>query len=121
VDSAFDSHSGYLVGAIRAACRAVLEFADDNRLLQAVVSASHGNDNELLPLLTTQSHTLIETAKNVVRRRLSAFTLPRSGREVDAATDMLVRTVLSHVMQPSATPEATADGIALVIARLLVP
>ena len=49
VDRAFDAHPDDLVAAIRGACRGVLELAQDNRLLKAVVSATHGADTELLP------------------------------------------------------------------------
>jgi hypothetical protein len=72
-----------------------------------------------VPLLTNQSYTLIETAKEVLRNRLAAFTQPLSKRELDAATDVLVRTVLGHVMRPSAAPGQTRDAIALVAERLL--
>ena len=56
-----------LVAAIRGACRGVLEAAQDNLLLKAVVSATHGADTELLPLLTTHAEPLLATAKDVVR------------------------------------------------------
>ena len=38
---------------------------------------------------------------------------------LDAVIDMVVRLVLSHVMQPSADPAATADDIAWVAERVL--
>ena len=38
---------------------------------------------------------------------------------LDAAIDMVVRVVLSHVMQPSGTPAETAADIAWVAARVL--
>ena len=45
---------------------------------------------------------LLETAKAVVAARLAAYDLAVHGRSRDAAVDMIVRTVLGHVMQPSA-------------------
>ncbi len=53
VNEAFDAHPDDLVGAIRASAQRVLEHATGNDLLHAVVSATHGADTELLPLLTT--------------------------------------------------------------------
>jgi hypothetical protein len=38
---------------------------------------------------------------------------------LEAAIDMVVRVVLSHVMQPSATPAETADDLAWISARVL--
>jgi hypothetical protein len=97
----------------------VLELAQDNRLLKAVVSATHGADTELLPLLTTHSESLLETAKTVVRTRVSAYDVALPDARLDAAIDLIVRVVLSHVMQPSGTPDATADDIAWLSANVL--
>jgi len=119
VDRAFEANPGDIVAAIRAACRGVLELAQDNRLLKAVVSATHGADTELLPLLTTHAEPLLDTAKDVVRARVAAYDVALPAARLDAAIDLIVRVVLSHVMQPSAGPEATADDIAWLAANLL--
>ena len=119
VTQAFDRHPTDLVEAIRAASEGVLELAQDNRLLHAVVSATHGADTELLPLLTTHAESLLAAAKLVVADRLTPYDIGLDARHLDAAIDMVVRVVLSHVMQPSAAPAATADDIAWVAARVL--
>lgn len=119
VGAAFDAHPDDLVAAVRAASLGVLEHAQDNRLLHAVVSATHGADTELLPLLTTHSASLLAGAKAVVAERITAYDVGLAAAELDAGIDMIVRVVLSHVMQPSAGPAATADAIAWVAARVL--
>ncbi|XVV00297.1 TetR family transcriptional regulator [Actinosynnema sp. CA-248983] len=119
VERAFDRHPDDVVEAIRAACKDVLVHARGNPLLHAVVTASHGADNDLLPLLTTRSHALVTTAKEVVGDRLAGYAVALPEPELTATVDLVVRTILSHVMQPDARPQATADGIALVAARLL--
>jgi AcrR family transcriptional regulator len=119
VDRAFDAHPDDLVAAIRAACRGVLEFAQDNRLLKAVVSATHGADTELLPLLTTHAEPLLGTAKEVVRGRVAAYDVALPPERLDAAIDLIVRVVLSHVMQPSGSPQQAADDIAWLSAHVL--
>lgn len=119
VDAAFRSHPADLPGAVRAACRDILLRAADSPLIHAVVSTSHGARHDLLPLLTTQSATLIDTAKIVVRTRVAPMARPLDDRELAAATDILVRTILSHVMQPSAAPEETADDMAWLAGQLL--
>lgn len=119
VTAAFDEHPTDLVGAIRAASGGVLELAQDNLLLHAVVSATHGADTELLPLLTTHAESLLAAAKLVVAERLAPYSLGLEGRRLDAAIDVVVRVVLSHVMQPSGTPAETADDIAWIAARVL--
>ncbi len=89
-----------------AAAGGVLELAQDNRLLHAVVSATHGADTELLPLLTTHAESLLAAAKLVVAERVRAVRRRRwTPTRLEAAIDMVVRVVLSHVMQPSGTPD----------------
>jgi AcrR family transcriptional regulator len=119
VTVAFDDHPEDLVAAIRAAATSVLELAQDNQLLHAVVSATHGADTELLPLLTTHAESLLTAAKLVIAERLSPYGITIGAERLEAAIDMVVRVVLSHVMQPSATPAATADDIAWIAGRVL--
>ncbi|WP_082748144.1 TetR/AcrR family transcriptional regulator [Nocardioides jensenii] len=121
VNRAFDHHPTDLVAAIRGASRAVLEFAEDNPLLHAVVSATHGADTELLPLLTTHSQSLLGVAKLVVHERVAPFEVVIEPDRLDAAIDMVVRVVLSHVMQPSASPAETADDVSWIAERVLRP
>lgn len=119
VDGAFHSHPDDLVAAVRTACRDVLVRSAESPLIHAIVSTSHGARHELLPLLTTQSATLIDTAKTVLANRISPMTRPLADRELTTATDVLVRTILSHVMQPSASPDETANDMAWLTQQLL--
>jgi AcrR family transcriptional regulator len=115
----FDENPTDLVQAIRDSARRVLKYATDNALLHAVVSATHGADTELLPLLTTHAESLLVGAKMVVGERLAGYDIDLAPDRLDASIDMVVRLVLSHVMQPSADPASTADDIAWVAERVL--
>lgn len=119
VRGAFDRHPADLVEAIHDAVRGVLELADGNTLLRAIASATHGADTELLPLLTTQADTLLTEAKTMLAHRVAPYRLSLTSEQLDAMIDLVVRTVLSHVMQPSGTPASTADAIAWLAARVL--
>ena len=119
VNLAFDAHPHDLVAAIRTASRDVLVLAEGNPLLHAVVSATHGADTELLPLLTTHAESLLAAAKLVIAERIEPYAIGLDEEHLEAAIDMVVRVVLSHVMQPSATPDRTADAIAWIAARVL--
>jgi AcrR family transcriptional regulator len=121
VTVAFDHHPTDLVAAIEEASRSVLEASQDNPLLHAVVSATHGADTELLPLLTTHSESLLATAKAVVADRVAPYDVGLTPTQLDAAIDMVVRVVLSHVMQPTASPERTAADLAWIAGRVLRP
>ncbi len=119
VETAFDQHPDDLVEAIRAAARAVLDFASTNALVQAVVSASYGAATELLPLLTTRNDALLLAATDVVRARVTEYPVALDDRHLDAALDMVVRLVLSHVVHPIGLPPDTADDIAWISSRIL--
>jgi AcrR family transcriptional regulator len=121
VETAFDEHPADLVEAIRAASRGVLELARSNALLQAVVSRSYGAETELLPLLTTRNDALVLSATETVRARVTAYQVEIDDRHLDAAIDMVVRLVLSHVVHPLGDPAATADDIAWISGRTLRP
>jgi AcrR family transcriptional regulator len=121
VDRAFAEQPDDLPAAIEAAARSVLELAQDNRLLHAVVSATHGADTELLPLLTTHAGTLLATAKLVIEERVATYDVALEPERLDAAIDMVVRVVLSHIMQPSAPPAETAADLAWLAGRALRP
>jgi AcrR family transcriptional regulator len=121
VDRAFDDHPDDLVSAIRAAVTAVLVEAEQNALLQAVVSSAYGAETDLLPLLTTDSDALVHTAHEVVAARLATYDVGVGTEHLDAAIDMVVRTVLSHVVHPVGRPTDVAEGIAWLAGRALRP
>jgi AcrR family transcriptional regulator len=121
VDRAFLAHPDDLIAAIRAAVVGVLEFAEGNPLLHAIVSATHGADTELLPLLTTHAGALMVTAKLVIAEHLASYDLDLADSEQEVVIDAIVRIVLSHVMQPSGPAGQTADGIAWIARRVLFP
>jgi AcrR family transcriptional regulator len=119
VDAAFEDHPESLVEAIREAATRVLEMARTNPLLHAVLSASHGAESALLPLLTTQVEPLIEAAHGLVRRHLDTYDHGLDEDRIDPLVDMVIRLVLSHVTAPSTSPRETADNIAWISARVL--
>ena len=119
VDLAFDEQPDDLIEAIRSASRAVLELARRNALLQAVVSASYGAETELLPLLTSRTDALVMAATQTVQARVAAYRIAIDERHLDAAIDMVVRLVLSHVVHPIGEPADTADDIAWISSRTL--
>jgi hypothetical protein len=55
----------------------------------------------------------------VVAGRVEAYDVGLDEEHLAAAIDMVVRVVLSHVMQPSDSPDRTADDLAWIAARVL--
>ena len=119
VEEAFDAEPDDLTRAIERSVRDVLTYARANTLLHAVVSATHGADTELLPLLTTNAGSLLGAAKEVVRARVAPYHPGIDPAHLDPAIDMVVRVVLSHVMQPSGSPEKIGADIAWLAGRVL--
>ncbi|MFD6446084.1 TetR family transcriptional regulator [Promicromonospora sp. NPDC060204] len=119
IAEAFDRHPDDLLPAIRDAVESTLTFAEGNALLRAVVSATHGADTELLPLLTTHSEALLGTVKVVVQDRVDQYEIDLGPERIAAVIDIVVRSALSHVMQPTASPRETAESITWLVACVL--
>lgn len=119
VEDAYDAEPDDLGAAVERSVHDVLVHAHDNPLLHAVVSATHGADTELLPLLTTHAGPLLDGARHVVRTRVAAYDPPLDDAHLEAAIDLVVRVVLSHVMQPSGPPADTAADLARLFRRIL--
>lgn len=119
VSRAFEAHADDLEEAVRAATYNVLVSAQDNRLLHAIVSATHGADTELLPFLTTHSQGLLGSTRELVRERVDSFDHGLDPAELEIVIDTIVRVVLSHVMQPLETPEESAERVAWLLGRVL--
>lgn len=119
VEEAFDAEPGDLTRGIERAVTDVLTYARNNDLLHAVVSATHGADTELLPLLTTNAAGLLGVAKQVISARVAPYEPGIDAGHLEPAIDMVVRVVLSHVMQPSGTPEQTGADIAWLAGQVL--
>ncbi len=119
VDSSFAEHPDDLVAAIEAAAGRVLEMAATDPLLRAILSSSQGADNGLLPLLTTNSEALLGAAGQLIRKHVESYDVALPVHRIDVLIDMVVRLVLSHVVQPTGTPEETAETVAWIAERVL--
>lgn len=119
VEQAFADHPDDLVEAIRAACEGALNRAQSNPLLHAVLTSFQGAESDLLPLLTTHSEVLLGAAGEMIRSQVANYEVTLPPDRLDRLVDLVVRLVLSHVMQPSATPAETADDMAWIASRLL--
>ena len=120
VDAGFDAYPGDLEAAVAEAIARVLGLARINPLLRAIVTATHGAETELVPLLTTRADVIIAVASERVRDRLVDYPGVRRPA-VDVTVDLLVRTVLSHVMQPGAQVDAVPRTLAAAVVILVSP
>lgn len=119
VDAGFDAHPLDLEAGTRDAIQRVIDLAGVNPLLRAIVTATHGAETELVPLLTTRADVVIAVARERVADRLVTYSGVQRD-SVEIVSDILVRTVLSHVMQPASDSSSPAAHLARATTRLLV-
>jgi AcrR family transcriptional regulator len=119
VDSAFTTNPDDVYAAIGAAVTGILEHAQGNELVKAIVSATHGADTELLPLLTSHSETLLETASIVIGEHLAAYDLGLEDWQLEGVVNTIIRVVLSHVMQTNEEPARVAEILVWIARRVL--
>ena len=96
--------------SVHRAGTAVLDLAANNPLLKAVLGAAAGSPSPLLPLLTSQSRPLLDTATARVEAGLLAAHPGVAGPRLADAVDTIVRVVLSHVVQPGRAPDLRRIG-----------
>lgn len=110
-----------IVEGIRSACEGALTMAESNPLLRAVLASIHQRENDLVPLLTTESQGVIDVARatvvGVIHQRHPALEL--TDEQLDIAVDAVVRLVLSHIMRPSVSSAEAADQIAWIASKVL--
>lgn len=119
VDGAFVDNPDDLVAAIEEAARRALEMARTSPLLHAVLSTSQGGESDLLPLLTTHSAPVLSVAGDMIRAHVAHYEIDLPQERVQSLIDLVVRLVISHVMQPAGSPEETAADIGWVASRVL--
>ncbi|MDZ7630345.1 MAG: TetR family transcriptional regulator [Gemmatimonadaceae bacterium] len=118
VEAQFDRHPRDPVAAIAGATSAVLSRAATHPLLRAILSSDAGAQTDLLPLLTTDSGSLLEMSIATVARRLKRYPgIGTRGRAVTA--DAVVRVVLSHLTQPTIDVSRVTADVRWMAARLL--
>lgn len=120
VTTAFANEPDDLIEAIREAARQVLESAQANPLLHAVISASHGAESSLLPLLTTQSEPVLDAFRAVIRDNVAGYEIAIPDDRLEILIDGIIRLVLSHVIVKATwSAEEVADNVAWVAERVL--
>lgn len=119
VDEAFVQEPDDVIKAVELAARSALEMGENSPLLRAVLTARQGAESDLLPLLTTHSSAILDTARVMITEHVLTYDLRIERGRLDTLIDMVVRLVLSHIMQPGGTPKETAAAISWIAAKVL--
>lgn len=119
VDEAFVREPDDVLRAVELAARSALEMGEKSPLLRAVLTARQGAESDLLPLLTTHSSAILDTAREMITAHVLTYDLPIERVRLDMLIDMVVRLVLSHIMQPGDNAAETASAIGWISAKVL--
>ena len=113
------THGGDVFAASRAAILTVLTEAAESPLVRGIVTNGRVGADELLPYLTTRADVVLTVAGEVVTEWITRYRPEITPPAAASAADTIVRLTISHVVLPSAPPQATADVLAGVFQRLL--
>jgi AcrR family transcriptional regulator len=115
------SQGDALVPSVGRAVETVVRAAQDNPLLKDVLVSAHGGQASLLPWLTTDSGLLIARAAAVVQAAVEtrAEVAVFAAKDVEQLVDIIVRLVLSHVVQPGSPPDVVGARVAWIVDRMV--
>lgn len=121
VAAALAAHPADLRAAVRAAVAFTLEEAGRNPVLHAILTSTRGGSESLLPMLTTRSGPIITAATEVLVSWLAVAAPQIPDATAREGIDALVRLVVSHLVLPAPDPTSTADRLAGLAMRYLLP
>ena len=110
-----------VVAGLTDACNGALAMAQSSPLLRAALDLTYSPTNDLLPLLTTESQVLIDTAVLTLETVLDSHypEIRPLGGELHLAADAIVRLMLSHITRPAASPSVASAEIGWIASHML--
>ncbi len=121
ISARLDEHRDDLSEAIRSAVEFTLLEAADNPVLKAVLTATRGGADELLPFFTTRSEPILNAAVALLLHYLDTHwpDLEISADHRRFVLESVVRLVISHLVMPLAPAEEIAHQIAWLAHRII--
>jgi AcrR family transcriptional regulator len=118
IQEELDAHRADLRTAVAAGVGYTLRMAGENALLKSVVVSSRGGDSELLAHLTTRAEPLLETATGMLDGYAADAWPLVDATSRALAVETVIRLTVSHIVQPTSSPEESAERIASIVARV---
>ncbi|MFD3333067.1 TetR family transcriptional regulator [Streptomyces sp. NPDC058700] len=104
---------------LEAAILYVLEEADNQPLVRAVIAAARHGSDSLLPYLTARADPVFDAGQTLVREWLGTRFPEQHTETLEMTADVIVRMTVSHLVLPAAEPRITARRLATAAMRLL--
>ncbi|MFD3549117.1 TetR family transcriptional regulator [Streptomyces sp. NPDC058655] len=109
-----DSHD-----CLRAAILYVLQEADKQPLIHAVITAARKGSDSLLPYLTARADPIFDAGHILVQGWLATRYPQQQAESVELAADVIVRMTISHLILPADEQHLTAQRLATAALKLL--
>ncbi|MBK3624550.1 TetR family transcriptional regulator [Streptomyces sp. MBT49] len=104
-----DAHREDLATSLRAGVAHALDEGVRNPFIGAVLTATRGGTDALLPFLTSRPDPVFSSARTLVAAWLGEMAPDAAPRRRDAAADVVVRLTLSHMTLPATEPGDVPD------------
>ncbi|WP_078958451.1 TetR family transcriptional regulator [Streptomyces sp. WM6373] len=109
-----DSHA-----CLRAAILYVLQEADNQPLIRAVITAARKGSDSLLPYLTARADPIFDAGQALVQGWLATRYPQQHTESLHMAADVIVRMTISHLILPADEQNLTAQRLATAALKLL--
>ncbi|MBS2965398.1 TetR family transcriptional regulator [Actinocrinis puniceicyclus] len=119
VAAALDQHPDSVAAAVEAGVRHALAEAARNPFIHAVVTASRGGTDGLLPFLTARPEPVFTLAGQLLRAWLAERLPAWDEHRLEEAGDLVVRLTVSHILLPAADAQCTPERIARAVVAVL--
>ncbi|MER7548264.1 TetR family transcriptional regulator [Spirillospora sp. NPDC127506] len=116
-----DADIGDLRAAVAAGARFMLRQAAENHLIKTILTSTHNGNEELLALLTTRSDRLVRTAEMWLDAYVAETWPMIDPASRSLAIETAVRLTISHIVQPAASAEETAERVGEIVVRVAFP
>ncbi|MEV0992385.1 TetR family transcriptional regulator [Streptomyces sp. NPDC049949] len=109
-----DSHA-----CLRVAILYVLQEADNQPLIRAIITAARKGSDSLLPYLTARSDPIFDAGQTLVQGWLATRYPQQHTDSLQMAADVIVRMTISHLILPAGEQDLTAQRLATAALKLL--
>ncbi len=104
---------------LRVAILYVLQEADHQPLIRAVITAARQGSDSLLPYLTARADPIFDAGHTLVRGWLATRYPEQDADALQMAADVIVRMTISHLILPADEQHLTAERLATAALKLL--
>lgn len=119
IGEGFAAHPDDVAVAISAAVGGVLRLGTEHTLLVSVMKTERATGGELIALLTSNSSVVLAVVSDFVVQQMATYDVKVPRDQMLWTVDVVIRTVLSHIVQPAVNDINAVDGITWAVTQML--